>query len=94
MRKSNFIKIESSLVIVNGAAYLKEKKAYSTVDFRSRRFACLRAVREPPRRAWRPLKKFLILDIVKTPLLISANGFAFRGATLSLLTSLRGLNNV
>ncbi len=25
------------------------KKAYNLVDFRSRRFACLRAVREPPR---------------------------------------------
>jgi hypothetical protein len=30
--------------------------------------------------------------VFKKPLVISANGFAFRGATLSLLTSLRGLN--
>jgi hypothetical protein len=36
----------------------------------------------------------LIFIIRGTPLLISANGFAFRGATLSLLTSLRGLNIV
>jgi hypothetical protein len=45
------------------------------------------AVREPSR-SWKPLKKSLNLDVVvdvKTPLLISANGFAFLGAEEILL---------